>query len=1474
MIQGTPNWQNSLATLAKQPIYQLGIPAYGVTLTSYPSGAASASPTVRKYYAGGSFFSDLQQSLEWLYNQQSPQPGAWNGNADSTAFPASSTPGAPLVPTSPALIECGIVYSPGTFELAQTALENIVMVPLSGQVYDTSQGPDGFPINESAYTVISGSLIIPFISITSGQIAAAFAALNAAYPTGNTICGTHYSNPDAYTMFGYVYGLKNPVTSYRVDIFSVTDQFYYQSSAPGTGNYVGGPCNGQAPVPSAWQNLMVQQGPNGYWAANVIGAGLVIAALYPTSVARPSPGSFFSSLPAGWIAHTNTGTGQKLSNYWARIYVKTDIEYLQEDNIPLLVQDGFHLRCGSSLVPAAGTPTVHIVYNDPVAGPVEIFDSLLNQSAYAELPRSFIIPTSDPLYFPTPVPGALQNRSFIYDCALAIMAYAQAGNFRAAARVISRLDALLAAPGYLATTVLENGEDGNSSSRWSKSSGSDTITDVNDPAQPPYGAGLVVDFHAAAANDYFTYAGSGFPDTTDTEVQFAHKEAAAVTFIFDISVNTNHGNVTDIIVTSGAPGPATYNGGTKQITVPIGPGASVWRTTVVNLQSLISTLLASESLTKITGFKITLTASGDLYFDNFSLGGPQPTGSLGFSFDVLYGQIDQAYIRAGAMSWVVYAYAFYMQVSGDYTPALSMQSMINFIETLKSSASDLTNSLYYLGYGKYINPGYQFIPGLLQIVSTEHNIDIFYAWNRAAAIIPTAANALYKSGQITSGQKTSLLNTGTTIAAEASTVWTKLSTNLYIAPGGGIPGHFAQGVTGSTLDPSYALDASGYLGALIAHDNGDDTKALQMIEFIYQNFLDTNQTIVHSSSAGSWNEAYQQLTPFIGFQTYQNSAGGYVGVPVSVWQEGTWGTICVLLRCYSISGLAAFFAGTPYGSIDNFISALVSSQQAVRSTTGDGSLLGFSLASVNLPWEFQVWPMLAATAWFWVVSTNPYAFESLASPNTLLDAMIIPAGQSQTPDELNGTSSIGTITMEANDPSGVLKSLAAQDALIGQVCPFSQTFPGAPPSDLVQLHTLQITAVNETTEGRISLTLEDPQRFIAGQQIWTAGGPLTWSPGLTAVQPVGESWLYNGFPVSSSNPRFVQGNPIDLLLATLQNELGVGQDPALFNSNYVLTRLAPIYSTQQSYQPIPYPANWAVFQPGNGAGSTDATLINPNPYIDVPGFLNIRNTLFSGDWLEFVITRPIDGKQFIEDQILKPLGLYFIVRANGQLALKTMKPVAFGQPVFNFNTKNILGIPQTDRHRLMNTVLVKTDVDNSSLTTAARAYGLQFPFVQQTSVLEYRQAIMQQLEATGLRVNRGGVLRSFKYADYGFRRHAFKPPVYKFKSQLRCLQVELGDVVSFTHGLVLDFQTGKLGVVNARCEVIDRRPDYASGTIDFALLDLRFCNVAGAYQIAPLSASVPFWTSASVQQKQQYMFVSESALGGENPDGTPGNTIF
>src|SRR6266513_4964870 len=75
--------------------------------------------------------------------------------------------------------------------------------------------------------------------------------------------------------------------------------------------------------------------------------GTVIAVLYPTTVGQPSLGWSGAAIPALWLAHSNTGVGQKLANYKAQVLVKTDIEYLQEDNIPIIVQDAYHARAGS-----------------------------------------------------------------------------------------------------------------------------------------------------------------------------------------------------------------------------------------------------------------------------------------------------------------------------------------------------------------------------------------------------------------------------------------------------------------------------------------------------------------------------------------------------------------------------------------------------------------------------------------------------------------------------------------------------------------------------------------------------------------------------------------------------------------------------------------------------------------------------------------------------------------------------------------------------------------------------------------------------------------------------------------------------------------------------------------------------------------------------------------------------------------------
>ena len=78
--------------------------------------------------------------------------------------------------------------------------------------------------------------------------------------------------------------------------------------------------------------------------------------------------------------------------------------------------------------------------------------------------------------------------------------------------------------------------------------------------------------------------------------------------------------------------------------------------------------------------------------------------------------------------------------------------------------------------------------------------------------------------------------------------------------------------------------------------------------------------------------------------------------------------------------------------------------------------------------------------------------------------------------------------------------------------------------------------------------------------------------------PRGKASAANAYPTSDKNPRWLQGNPLDIYLVAMQNELGVGQDQSLPSSA------------------------WMRYTPGQ-----DSSLINPNPYLDIPGILALRD---------------------------------------------------------------------------------------------------------------------------------------------------------------------------------------------------------------------------------------------------------------------------
>jgi hypothetical protein len=576
----------------------------------------------------------------------------------------------------------------------------------------------------------------------------------------------------------------------------------------------------------------------------------------------------------------------------------------------------------------------------------------------------------------------------------------------------------------------------------------------------------------------------------------------------------------------------------------------------------------------------------------------------------------------------------------------------------------------------------------------------------------------------------------------------------------------------------------------------------------------------------------------VGFREVQISTGGDINAQYTI-------SALTDQQHFQVSGLSP--SGTSYtgggGEMGRsealFWPPWLAGELTPAEVNSDGFGVAISgMASCQCPATLKV-SGIRVMVW-WTAPSQPSPITIVNCPTVALPYLFIPQGQGQSVNELDGASSISQHDVYCIDPRGELKALLAQSNLLGSTAKLRLGFPGMKLSDFVVLSTMQIVETGWTAEGRVTFKLQDLQRYMK-ETIWLNGGPGAWIAGQTTPSaPGGPATAANASPVSDQNPRWLQGNPLDILLVALQNELGIGQ-------------------------PSDDPANWIMYQPGN-----PSTLISPNEFIDVPGILALRDGAFSGDWFEFKLTRAETGKDWIESQILRPLGLYTIVKSTGVLTLKSMKFPPAPNPV-NWDNRSIIGIPTLERLPVINVVTVRMNVDDSQTTTAARSYNAEITFQQSDSIAQYRQQLKQQVEANGLRIERGGMARAFILADRIFRRHAFGTPVYNVKVQLRNLAPELGDYLSLSHPLVLDLKAGTLGITSVLCEIIDRQPNYANGTLDYKLLDTRFVQPTTPWQVAP--AGTPSWPDAGQQQKDTYMFIS-TGMPPQYSDGTPGHRIF
>jgi hypothetical protein len=307
----------------------------------------------------------------------------------------------------------------------------------------------------------------------------------------------------------------------------------------------------------------------------------------------------------------------------------------------------------------------------------------------------------------------------------------------------------------------------------------------------------------------------------------------------------------------------------------------------------------------------------------------------------------------------------------------------------------------------------------------------------------------------------------------------------------------------------------------------------------------------------------------------------------------------------------------------------------------------------------------------------------------------------------------------------------------------------------------------------------------------------------------------SGNPTDSSNPRTLNGNPMDMLLEILGTEVGL-----------------------------------------------------TTSFYDVATIEAYRDTIFSGVNFLFHLTAPPAAADFIKNQIMKPLGGYMWVNSAGKISVKFFYPLAGPVAVQTLGPSTWTTLPVAEQTDMVNTVLFQFDADASGSSNYrsndTESYG--------PSVAMYDTYGELTIASDGMRSAFQGFSTAHLVARMVFMRYGFKN--LKFDQNApdahwQACRLEPGDIVAVTHPNVPDRQAGVMGITAKLFEVLDRTIKFNTGLCMVTLLDATYLSSFGLFLIAPTGEDD--WTTASSPDKAKYMFMSDDT--GKYSDGATAHIL-
>jgi hypothetical protein len=274
--------------------------------------------------------------------------------------------------------------------------------------------------------------------------------------------------------------------------------------------------------------------------------------------------------------------------------------------------------------------------------------------------------------------------------------------------------------------------------------------------------------------------------------------------------------------------------------------------------------------------------------------------------------------------------------------------------------------------------------------------------------------------------------------------------------------------------------------------------------------------------------------------------------------------------------------------------------------------------------------------------------------------------------------------------------------------------------------------------------------------------------------------------------------------------------------------------------------------------------------IDTAKIFYYRDGIFNGLSYEFSLTSAPTAKEFIENELMKPLGMYWREDNLAAITVSAFYPALFATgsytpptyPQATLDTSVIADVPVEQQADLVDQVTFRFDENGSSLDA-------EIVQTWAAAVTKYGLYGGQIIESKGMRSAFQGYFMAAFIARLIFLRYGNKPivldPVPLLWSE--CI-LEPGDIIAVTLPYIPDRHAGVLGVTVKAFEVLDRNWRLMDGICEPKLLEIDLSKFKD-YLITP-NAQPDFAADTALNQAK-YMYQCDAA--GKYSTGAPGNTL-